>query len=350
MNKNILFSTLCAAFLFSTFANAQEAANGTNDENGVVNEETNVDENAWNSIAATNELRNKYKNKINKANAALSQNIIAIELEKNNMTKRLGEIRNLNGQTGYWARAYGGLAKYENYKDRYAAIQIGADKSPDNERFYGFLLGYLHQKTTQSLSSDSFSAGFYYSRLFNSGVFVDMVAKYIRTTTKLSNDPTLEVDNLKFSSNSFLSSFELGYRYEQSENFYIEPSAEVILGYAGENNINTNNVRLHSDSYAIFDLKPQLFFGSKINEDFSFRLGGGAYFSLANNKTLIGLNNKIDNVDTKIKSNSRYFTSAQIAYNDGNDGRWSFEFEKGFSGKTIKQDYGVNLNYRLTFN
>lgn len=346
MNKNILFSTLCAAFLFASVLNSQELAN----ENASNDKEANKDEKAWTTIAATDELINKYQNKINKANAVLSQNIIAIELEKNNMTKRLGEIRNLDGQTGYWARAYGGLAKYENYKDKYLALSIGADKTPDNERFYGFLLGYLHQHTTKSVKSDSFSAGFYYSRLFNSGVFVDMVAKYIRTTTKINNDLSLLIDDLKFATNNILASAELGYRYDTSEYLYLEPSFEVILGYAGKNDINTTNARLYKDANNIFDLKPQIYLGGKINDDFNYRLGGGAYIDLAKRNTKIGINNIIDNVYTKTKTNTRFFTGALISYNDGNDGRWSLEFEKSFNSKEIKQVYGINANYRLTFN
>lgn len=55
-------------------------------------------------------------------------------IESNNLNKRMGELRNLNYDTGVWARIVNGKGASENgYNDTFNHVQIGYDKKVKNK-------------------------------------------------------------------------------------------------------------------------------------------------------------------------------------------------------------------------
>ncbi|WP_123004797.1 autotransporter outer membrane beta-barrel domain-containing protein, partial [Escherichia coli] len=64
-----------------------------------------------------------------KATSLMSGNFKAFLNEVNNLNKRMGDLRDINGEAGAWARIMSGAGSSGGgYSDNYTQVQIGADK------------------------------------------------------------------------------------------------------------------------------------------------------------------------------------------------------------------------------
>lgn len=261
----------------------------------------------------------------------------------NNMNKRLGEIRGLDGEVGAWFRAYGGRFSTDTSHFNYYSTQIGADKKTDissGDVITGVLFGF--DKINSSAKSKSYSVGGYASCIDNSGFFTDLVLKYLRTN--------YEKEGIK-SQNSFLASFEGGYRLELTNEAYIEPSLELISGYVGKYESVENNVNISVKAYSPLIVKPQIFAGY-MADDVSFRAGVGAILDTKKRKANILISDIVKNVDaqssTDLKNNNRGFVSLGGAYTFSKNLRLNLSVERSFGSK-LTNDYEVNSTLRYTF-
>lgn len=60
----------------------------------------------------------------------MSGNYKAFLTEVNNLNKRMGDLRDTNGEAGAWARIMSGAGSASGgYSDNYTHVQIGVDKN-----------------------------------------------------------------------------------------------------------------------------------------------------------------------------------------------------------------------------
>ncbi|MDZ6981816.1 autotransporter outer membrane beta-barrel domain-containing protein, partial [Escherichia coli] len=106
--------------------------------------------------------------------------------EVNNLNKRMGDLRDINGEAGAWARIMSGTGSAGGgFSDNYTHVQVGADKKHELDGldlFTGVTMTY----TDSNAGSDTFSgktksvgAGLYASALFDSGAYIDLIGKYV---------------------------------------------------------------------------------------------------------------------------------------------------------------------------
>ncbi|MCQ0124525.1 S6 family peptidase, partial [Escherichia coli] len=156
--------------------------------------------------------------------------------EVNNLNKRMGELRDTNGDSGAWARIMNGAGSADGgYSDNYTHVQVGFDKKhalDGVDLFTGVTMTY----TDSSADSHAFSGktksvggGLYASALFNSGAYIDLIGKYIHH----DNDYTGNFAGLgtkHYGTHSWYAGAETGYRYHLTEDTFIEPQAELVYG------------------------------------------------------------------------------------------------------------------------
>lgn len=283
---------------------------------------------------------------INEEKSEISSNALsALNVSINNMNKRLGEVRGLNADLGAWFRIYGGRFSDDTSHFNYYSTQIGADKktSVNNaEIITGALFGY--DKVNANVKSTGISVGAYLSYIHNDGYFADLVLKYLHTS--------YDKDAMSFKNqNSFLLSAESGYRFDLKNNFYLEPSLELITGYVGKYQSSEKSKTITIDSYMPFIIKPQVFAGYSVNE-LSFRAGIGAIIDTKKHTANLLISDIVKginaNAQTKLDKNNRGFVSLGTAYKFSDNLRLNFSIERSF-GSSLTNDYELNSTIRYTF-
>ena len=151
--------------------------------------------------------------------------------ETNDMNKRMGELRNANGEHGVWARMVGGEDEYKNATYEYNQYQLGYDEklSVDPSWTVGVALSYTDGESNfGSGSGENTHKGLsvYGSKLNDDGSFIDLIAKYSR----LEHDLTIDGDKGDYSTNGYSVSAEYGKRIQQGKGLWIEPQVELTYG------------------------------------------------------------------------------------------------------------------------
>lgn len=291
---------------------------------------------------------------VNLAHTALNQAKFAYTLEINNMTKRLGEIRNLEGDVGVWTRAYGGKGAYKDYQDiKYYSFTIGADKFINDDMLFGLSFGYNKQSLSKNISGNqnTYVLSAYASKMFENGFYLDGVVKYLNSKGKYENDVLGNTNNKKLDSkaqNIFLGSIELGYRMPITQSVIIEPQAEFITGYIPSNTISSDIVEMKSDAYVPLNIKTGLNTIYKANDKIDLRAGIGGIFDLNDGKVKYTIKDSFGTKDTRTGKDSRGFVNLFGAYKVNDNTRLNLEVERTFGGD-FKLDYNVNFNLRYQF-
>ncbi|MDJ7444041.1 autotransporter outer membrane beta-barrel domain-containing protein [Salmonella enterica] len=170
------------------------------------------------------------------ANTFLNMGYKNFLTEVNNLNKRMGDLRDTQGDDGLWVRVMNGIGSGDaGYSDRYTHFQFGFDKK---HRLNGadLFTGALMSHTDSHAGSLAFSGetrslggGMYTSLILDSGVYVDLIGKYVHH----DNDYTARFvgpDKQDYGSHSWYAGMEAGYRYRLSADLYIEPQAELVYG------------------------------------------------------------------------------------------------------------------------
>lgn len=151
----------------------------------------------------------------------------------NDVRKRLGDIRSAPGTHGAWVRYDGGKLKGSNrLKNNFTTVQVGIDTMP-SDHAPRFGLAFAYTKTDADMKRgdadmDSYSLALYGTKTFGNGVFVDVIGRVARSDADYTVD-----GNLKGSAdNTALSlSGEIGWRYDVTPMFFVEPQAELTYTY-----------------------------------------------------------------------------------------------------------------------
>ncbi len=150
----------------------------------------------------------------------------------NDMNKRMGELRNANGEHGVWTRMVRGESEYQGAKMQYNQYQMGYDEklSVDKRWTVGAAVTFSEGDASYgSGSTDDKSTAFaiYGSKLNNDGTFVDLIARYARLESDL-DDGNYGTGN--YDANGYSVSAEFGKRIQQGKGLWIEPQVELTYG------------------------------------------------------------------------------------------------------------------------
>lgn len=171
--------------------------------------------------------------------------------ENNDMNKRLGEIRDSQGEQGIWARMSRGEAKYgaQGVKNQYNYYQLGYDHKIADDWILGGAFTYTDgENNLVGGSGTDKNTGFavYGSNLRDDGSFIDLIAKYAHM--KNDFDTIGGVGIGEYSTNGYALSAEYGKRFQQ-DGFWIEPQAELTYGKVSSADFTTSEgAKVHQDS------------------------------------------------------------------------------------------------------
>ncbi|EAW1478338.1 autotransporter outer membrane beta-barrel domain-containing protein, partial [Salmonella enterica subsp. enterica] len=168
--------------------------------------------------------------------------------ESNQLNKRLGDIRQLDEQNGFWIKTDTGGARYENMKMNHQTIQMGGDKKI-GDNIYGVMTTHTRGSTSGEDSEDhtTWGGGLYYSWVPENGLFIDVVGKYLKTSQTWFTDSSLKRNN-STRKEIFMGSVQAGWHLTSSTGaVFIEPSVELLGGYSSGFTIQGGDIKVHSE-------------------------------------------------------------------------------------------------------
>ncbi len=176
--------------------------------------------------------------------------------EINHLTRRLGDIRNAQGDIGAWARVYGGESQWGGANEvemDHTTIQVGGDYRINNHWIAGGAFSYTDSDanlTSGEADGDSYSLAAYATYMADGGSFLDLIARY----GHLKNDITAGNMDLDTSSSAFSLSAEMGHTFRFLEDrAYVEPQFEFTYGFiAGDDATASNGVKIDQDDFQSF--------------------------------------------------------------------------------------------------
>ncbi|EMD3336976.1 autotransporter outer membrane beta-barrel domain-containing protein, partial [Escherichia coli] len=270
-------------------------------------------------------------------------------IESNNLNKRMGELRNLNYDTGVWARIVNGKGASENgYNDTFNHVQIGYDKKSEKQDFdvfTGLTATYTHSNGSSDFyngTANTYGLGYYSSIIYDCGLYADFISKVLYSEQDY-NLHLLGFGNKKSKNYSFLTSFEFGYRHSISDNSFIEPKAEIISGYISKNdyawNNNGINLAMMTDSNVPVIGKLGVSTGNIFSLDTSnITTHAGVYYEFDITKTPdITLRDDVGTYNIKGKKDARMVYSVGINGNINKNTRIGVDIERSSFG-----DYNIN--------
>lgn len=270
--------------------------------------------------------------------------------EMNDLTKRMGELRDSPAGIGAWARLYGSEQEYgkKNVTLRSTSVQVGADYQI-GEWTVGGAFSYTNGSVDYAQGSgdaDTYGFAAYGSWFAQNGMFLDLIAKYSR----LSND--FEIADMKGSidNNAYSFSAEFGWRFDLAKTVFIEPQVELRYGrILGDNATASNNVRIEQEDF----------------DSLLGRVGLRAGFKCPNDRGTVYV--RVSGVhDFKGESDVRYSSSkASTTVHDDIGGSW-VEYALGAnvnitpstytyvdlertSGSDVKENWRWNIGLRTVF-
>ncbi len=197
------------------------------------------------------------KEAVNETNAAVSDlasiSLMTWRQENNDMNKRLGELRDSNGEHGAWARMARGESKYgaQNVKNQYNYYQVGYDEklSVNPNWTVGVALTRTEGNSTFATGTgENKHTGFalYGSYLGDNGSFIDLIAKYARLDNEFN--ATAGIGNGDYKTNGYSLSAEYGKRFTKDNGFWIEPQVELTYGTVGSvDYLTSKGANVHQD-------------------------------------------------------------------------------------------------------
>ena len=195
-----------------------------------------------NSVIDQSTVSKTLNSKTERFGKSVAQNIYAWRLEMNDMNKRLGELRDSEGNTGVWARVNAGKQKADGSQNDFTQFQFGADTKV--EALANIHTGVAFSYTDSDLEyvggegdNKIFGLAAYGSWLGDNGSFVDVIAKVAR----LESDSVIDGTSGDFNTTAYSLSAEVGHRFDLAESVFLEPQAEMSWGYVDGKTFTTLN-------------------------------------------------------------------------------------------------------------
>lgn len=159
----------------------------------------------------------------------------------NDLRKRMGDIRAGEGTHGAWARYNGGEMAGNGVDADFHMVQVGIDTVPvaDAPRF-GVAFSYAQAESEDGIGTadmDAFSLAFYGTKMYDNGLFVDVIGRMATVDTDfVNNGATGKMDNVALSLSG-----EFGWRFDVTDSFFIEPSVEATYTYTNADTFTMTN-------------------------------------------------------------------------------------------------------------
>ena len=211
------------------------------ESNGSFTADLKQDENG-NTVFDQSTVTHTLNTKTERIGKTVAQNIHAWRLEMNDMNKRLGELRDCEGNAGVWARVNAGKQKIDGSKNDFTQLQFGADAKI--EALANIHAGVAFSYTNSDLSyaggegdNNVFGLAAYGSWLGDNGSFIDVIARVAR----LESDSMIDGTAADFNTTAYSISAEIGHRFDLAPTVFIEPQAEMSWGYVDGKTFSTVN-------------------------------------------------------------------------------------------------------------
>ena len=315
--------------------------------------------------------------------ATLATNYDLYMANFNSLNKRMGELRNNDNSQGAWARIFNGSQTNDfglGTKTNYTTFQAGYDYAIGMEgsnNYIGLAVSYsmssseVQTSLTQALDnnivgfnnvkSSAVEVALYNSYVQDEGWYNDSIFKfsYIMSDFNiLGQDTTYNTSNM-----AFILSDEFGYRFKlgNDKEWYIDPQAEVSLGYFDQTELKQTLGSSWLNTLADSVITMRSRFGSSFGYDFKKFTANkpikasvyvGAFYEY--DYVTGGDVTLTTNLGGESSTSGTTASDGRVVMNLGtnmtvkDNTRIYFDFEKSFGGD-ITTDYQVNLGVRYSF-
>ena len=203
--------------------------------------------------------------------------------------QRMEFLRDHEHAYGAWGQVYGGESTYEGKVDlKTTTVQVGADAAV-GDWVVGAAFSYMNGDADMhngNADTDAYTVSLYTSRMFDSGLFVNGLARYGR----LSTDATAGNMDGEYDNDAFSIGGNVGYRINFTNQAFVEPSFGLQYAYVkGDTYTAGNGVKVEQDDFdaliaslgarAGFNFpndSGRLFARASVNHDFMGEIDGTA--------------------------------------------------------------------------
>ena len=203
--------------------------------------------------------------------------------------QRMEFLRDHEHAYGAWGQVYGGESTYEGKVDlKTTTVQVGADASV-GDWVVGAAFSYMNGDADMhngNADTDAYTVSLYTSRMFDSGLFVNGLARYGR----LSTDATAGNMDGENDNDAFSIGGNVGYRINFTNQAFVEPTFGLQYAYVkGDTYTAGNGVKVEQDDFdaliaslgarAGFNFpndSGRLFARASVNHDFMGEIDGTA--------------------------------------------------------------------------
>ena len=268
-------------------------------------------------------------------------------VEMNDLRKRMGDLRAVEGKNGVWARYDGGKLSGQGLDHKFNKIQVGADTMPsDNGIRYGFALSYTQGDVDGSASTadtDTYSLAGYGVWLGDEGQFADVIARVAKVGTDLTTAAySADLDQLALSLSG-----EFGWRFDLAKSLYVEPSIEATYTYIEDETFTGTSALFEIDSTNSFMTRAGAALGWKLPDDRGdiYVRGGLVHEFLGDSK--LSVNHGFRTVE--LDGQDTWFEYAIGSnYKVGNNAYVYADVERS-AGGDIDVDWRANIGARFVF-
>ncbi|HIU84062.1 MAG TPA: autotransporter outer membrane beta-barrel domain-containing protein, partial [Candidatus Aphodousia gallistercoris] len=164
--------------------------------------------------------------------------------------QRMEYLRDNTHAFGAWAQVYGGESSYDDATVDLTTttVQVGADTTI-GDWIAGAAFSYSKgdaDMANGSADTDSYTLSLYTARNFDSGFYVNGLARYGR----LSTDATAGNMTASYDNNAFSIGGNVGYRFNFAQQAFVEPNFGLQYAYVmGDDYTATNGVKVEQDDF-----------------------------------------------------------------------------------------------------
>lgn len=168
----------------------------------------------------------------------------------NDVRKRMGDVRPMEGTTGAWARYDGGRLSATGLENDFNTIQVGADTLVPNTNWrVGLAASYTkgdNDFRRGSADLDAYMLTGYGLWMTDNGMFADVVARLAKAENDMTVDGGAKAG--KLDNRAYSLSGEFGWRFDLSNQYYVEPQAELTYTYVDSEDLDLGSAQYKFDT------------------------------------------------------------------------------------------------------
>lgn len=266
----------------------------------------------------------------------------------NNVRKRMGDLRSVDDSHGVWARYNGGkFSGKQELKNEFATFEFGVDTVPSaGAPRIGLALSYTQSDADMNRGSadmNVFSLAFYGTKMYDSGLYVDMIGRMgsAKTDVTVDGNKTGSVDNIALSVSG-----EVGWRFDVTESFYVEPQTELTYTY-----INDETLTLSEGTSYRFDAVNSVIGRAGVAAGFKCPNNFGDVYARVSAAHEFAGDAAVRSATTlhEVDGKDTWFEYALGANFNLNKNTYIYTELERSSGASFEQDWRINLGVRYSF-